>query len=225
MDVEPAENQVLAQPTRARLFRLLTEIGSATSTGILAAKLGLHPNGIRLHLERLEEAGLVIGEKQRGNRGRPRDVWSINPSANPGGERPTAYADLGLWLAEALAGGPLQPEGVEASGRKIGIQIATEHVGKSDPRTRFHEMLAAMGFQPVPLPEDAKQVTYCLNNCPYRNVAKERPTIVCGLHRGITDGFLSSMTPTANLTDFQPKDPVRAGCLVSVRFDPVKPGD
>ena len=49
----------LSQPTRARLFSLLGELKQPAETAQLAERLGLHPNGVRLHLERLEEAGLV----------------------------------------------------------------------------------------------------------------------------------------------------------------------
>jgi predicted transcriptional regulator len=34
---------------------------------------------VRLHLERLVEAGLVVRERERQARGRPRDTWSISP--------------------------------------------------------------------------------------------------------------------------------------------------
>src|ERR1035438_2408073 len=65
MDSPPAMDpeDVLAQPTRARLFALLGELKRAAGTVELAERLDLHPNGVRSHLERMEEAG-------RGGRGR-----------------------------------------------------------------------------------------------------------------------------------------------------------
>jgi predicted ArsR family transcriptional regulator len=65
VDVPPAPIDALAQPTRARLFALLGELRRPVGTDELARHLGLHPNGVRVHLERLEEGGLVLGERER----------------------------------------------------------------------------------------------------------------------------------------------------------------
>ncbi len=87
-------DDALSQPTRARLFALLGELGQPAGTVELAARLGLHPNGVRLHLERLQRDGLLVRESEPQPRGRPRDIWKIAPDAHPGGRAPRAYADL-----------------------------------------------------------------------------------------------------------------------------------
>src|SRR5579875_162526 len=101
----PADDP-LAQPTRARLFRLVSELGRPAGTAELASQLELHPNGVRLHLEQLERSGLIERARVRGRRGRPTDAWSVAPDAEPAGQPPTAYHDLGRWLARALAARP-----------------------------------------------------------------------------------------------------------------------
>src|SRR5690348_8252425 len=68
---------VLAQPTRARLFRRLAAHGEPVGTKELAAELALHPSGVRVHLERLHRAGLVSRELISQTRGRPRYGWQI----------------------------------------------------------------------------------------------------------------------------------------------------
>src|SRR5215217_939425 len=80
MDVRRA-GDALAQPTRAQLFALLSQLRRPAATDELAQRLDLHPNGIRLHLERLEADGLVLRERERQARGRPRDTWSSSPGA------------------------------------------------------------------------------------------------------------------------------------------------
>src|SRR5690348_8546452 len=90
-------DDALSQPTRARLFALLSELRRPTGTAELAARLELHPNGVRLHLERLAEQGLVERARARSPRGRPPDVWRIAPEARPAGANPRAYEDLGRW--------------------------------------------------------------------------------------------------------------------------------
>ena len=105
MDVPKTSNETLAQPTRAKIFALLGERRAALSTQDLADELGLHPNGVRLHLERLVSAGLITREQERRERGRPRDLWRVSADAQPSGDPPTGYAELARWPARALAGG------------------------------------------------------------------------------------------------------------------------
>src|SRR3954449_12715192 len=117
MDPPALPDDALAQPTRARLFRALGELRRPAGTEELAERLELHPNGVRAHLERLREAGLVTRDRTRQARGRPRDMWSLAPSARPGGDPPTAYADLGRWLARVIRSGKAGLRAVEANGR------------------------------------------------------------------------------------------------------------
>ncbi|MEA2658437.1 MAG: hypothetical protein QOF64_1028, partial [Candidatus Binatota bacterium] len=60
--------------------------------------------------------------------------------------------------------------------------------------------------------------TCSLGNCPYKVSVRESPEVVCTLHRGITAGLLAELDPKAKLTEFVPKDPERAGCLVGVEL-------
>src|SRR5947209_14471107 len=99
MDAPARPDDALAQPTRRRVFDVLGELRRPTGTDELAQRLALHPNGVRTHLERLSEAGLVERRRTRQARGRPRDMWTIAADAQPGGEKPSGYVDLARWLA------------------------------------------------------------------------------------------------------------------------------
>src|SRR5689334_17563407 len=83
MDLPTQLDEALAQPTRARLFALLRDLRRPAGTEELAERLTLHPNGVRVHLERLRKAGLVARERNRQARGRPRDMWVIASDARP----------------------------------------------------------------------------------------------------------------------------------------------
>src|SRR6185437_9465299 len=120
MDVPSPARDPLAQPTRARLFALLGSLHRSAPTEELAERLGLHPNGVRVHLERLAQEGLVTRHRERRARGRPRDSWSVDPDAQPGGDPPTAYAELARWLVLALTAVHTPAREVEAVGRQIG---------------------------------------------------------------------------------------------------------
>jgi predicted ArsR family transcriptional regulator len=110
---------------------------------------------------------------------------------------------------------------VEATGRQIGRELTPpEHAGSAD--AKFHGVLVAMGFQPARRFDRTDSVTYCLGNCPYRDAVRERQSVVCGLHRGITRGLLDAVSPKTRLSAFVPKDPDVAGCEITLRGPLVK---
>src|SRR4051812_8807138 len=136
-----ARGDALAQASRARLFRLLGELQRPASTEELAERLELHPNGVRAHLERLHEAGLVARDRERRPRGRPRDSWSIDPQAGPSADPPTAYSDLSRWLARALSTPRSRATDVESTGREVGRELAARgEAGTAE--ARLHHALA-----------------------------------------------------------------------------------
>ena len=210
----PSAGDVLAQPTRARLFELLRGLKRETSTEELAERLGLHVNGVRRQLERLQEAGLVERHKRRHGRGRPRDLWAVAADANPGGERPRAYDDLAGWLASAIPAGPGRLREVKRTGHEIGRALAP---ADNDGSARaFEQVLSALGFQPRLDVGEGDAVCCRLGNCPYKDAVRDNQAVVCTLHEGITAGLLERLTPQASLSRFEPHDPDQAGCLIEV---------
>ena len=208
---------MLSQPTRSRLFTLLGELKRPAGTAELAEQLGLHPNGVRLHLERLEQAQLVERTRAHTPRGRPPDLWRIRPDARPAGQKPRAYRDLGRWLARALAARTTGLGNIESTGREIGHELAPRDAPIGSGAETFETTLTALGFQPVVSQRAGDQLTCCLRNCPYAEAVRENQAGVCALHEGITLGLLDVLEPGAELTAFIPHDPDEAGCVIDVR--------
>jgi predicted ArsR family transcriptional regulator len=215
MDLPTRPDEALAQPSRARLFELLTELRRPAGTDELAAELDLHPNGVRMHLERLREAGLVSRERTPQGRGRPRDMWTIASGARPGGDPPSGYGDLGRWLSRVLARGKASQRAIETAGREIGRELVPIRGDASAEQTVF-ATLVSLGFQPEREPHVPGRLTYRLCNCPYRDAANESQAVVCTLHRGITRGVLESIAPDTKLERFVPHDPYTAGCTIEL---------
>lgn len=216
MDSPKPPNDALVQPTRARLFTLLTDLRRPAGTEEMAECLGLHPNGVRIHLERLREAGLVSRERVRQARGRPRDMWAMAADARPSGDPPTAYADLGRWLAGFISPGKTTLRAVESTGREIGRELAPQG-GSSTDEEKLHAAFVSLGFQPEREATSPGELTYRLHNCPYRDAVREGQAVVCTLHRGITRGLLDEISPSTKLAGFVPEDPYTAGCLIELR--------
>jgi predicted ArsR family transcriptional regulator len=211
-----ARSDALAQASRARLFRLLGELQRPASTEELAERLDLHPNGVRTHLERLREAGLVVRGRERRPRGRPRDTWMVDPQAGPSSDPPGAYADLSRWLVRDIASRRSGVRHVESAGREIGRELAQQGEAGT-PEERMHRALATLGFRPTRAIDRDGKLDYTLANCPYREAVHENQPVVCALHRGLTRGLLDDISPETKMTAFVPRDPDAAG--FSIQFD------
>lgn len=205
---------MLAQPTRRRLFTLLGELGGSVSTDELAERLDLHPNGVRGHLARMHDAGLVIRRRVQRPRGRPRDEWAISPAARPGGDPPRAYGNLARWLARTIPATPARLREVEAAGREVGRELAS--ASATPPEQAITDALTALGFQPHIDRQPDGRVSCRLGNCPYRDSVRENQEVVCTLHRGLTRGLLDQLAPTATLARFVPHHPDHAGCEIDI---------
>jgi predicted ArsR family transcriptional regulator len=213
MDLPPPGEGALAQPKRAEIFAFLVERRGPAGTDEVAEHFGLHPNGVRRHLERLLEGGFVTRTRLRAGKGRPRDSWAIASDAHPGGVQPRAYADLAKWLARAIPTSARRLREVERAGEEIGRELAPTAGG--DTAEDLRGALAALGFEPT-LERDEGGFSCSLGNCPYRDSVRESADVVCTLHRGITAGLLAGLDPEAKLAGFEPRDPDRAGCLIEV---------
>ena len=209
-DPAPIEvHKALADDTRYRLFRYLRLSGRPVSVRELATRLSLHPNTIRPHLRRLEEAGLVAGEVQRGSAsvGRPQTMYTSLEREDREGRDYRLLADI---LAGLLTG-TRQRERAEEIAREWGAYL----VGRSAPKpgARRHsgpdlavlqEALSNAGFQPRFRRRDTRTVEISLRGCPFRDLLDEHRELVCAVHRGLLEGMLASSRPPLTLSDLEP---------------------
>jgi predicted ArsR family transcriptional regulator len=187
--------KALGDETRFAMYRELARSTTALSAQDLADRLGLHANTVRLHLERLREAGLVDVEAvHRGTVGRPQHLYFLADGAPALGFDPPAHALLAGLLA-ALA---------ERVGADAAAATSTGRVWGADTgrRTRSRSCLAALeaeltrlGFEPSSEPADgalegSTRIEFL--HCPFRELAEAYPELVCSLHRGLCEGVVDS---------------------------------
>src|SRR4249920_2594911 len=95
---EPAPIEVhkaLADDTRYRLYRYLRLSGRPVSVRVLSTRLTLHPNTLRPHLRRLEEAGMVASEGRKGSAvGRPQVLYTATDREEREGRDYRLLADI-----------------------------------------------------------------------------------------------------------------------------------
>lgn len=201
-------HKALADDTRFRLYRHLGLSGRPVSVRELSTRLSLHPNTLRPHLRRLEEAGLVRREARRASTvGRPQTMYSaVDRDAREG-------RDWRL-LAEILAGladGTRARERATALAREWGQYLAIQ--GGPKPGTRLparrnlavlQEAMAAGGFDPRFRRAGKGTVEISLRDCPFRDLLDDHRELVCAVHRGLVEGMLGALKPPLSLVQFEP---------------------
>src|SRR5918995_7426575 len=92
--------KALGDETRYAMYRELATSTAPLSAPELAERLGLHANTVRLHLDRLRDAGLIEAEAvHRGTVGRPQHLYFLAGGAPGLGFDPPAHALLAGLLA------------------------------------------------------------------------------------------------------------------------------
>src|SRR6478735_6120501 len=185
--------KALGDETRFAMYRELARSTTALSAQDLAVRLSLHTNTVRLHLERLREAGLVDVEPvRRGTVGRPQHLYFLAAGAPALGFDPPAHALLAGLLA-ALAE-RIGADAIDAAdtGRVWGAD--------SGRRTRSDSCLSALeseltrlGFEPATEAADGAHegsTRIDFLHCPFRELAEAYPELVCNLHRGLCEGVV-----------------------------------
>jgi len=181
--------KALGDNTRYAIYLELARSPRALSTGEVAETLGLHPNTVRPHLERMREAGLLAVEvDNRGAVGRPQHRYSPAPDAPSLGLEPPTFPLLAGLLANLAAALAPDPEQVAEAGREHG-----RHAGQQRRKARscvdaVTDELAELGFDPAAA-TDGRTTTVAFASCPYRALAEAFPELVCHLHRGIVEGM------------------------------------
>jgi predicted ArsR family transcriptional regulator len=201
-------HKALADDTRFRLYRYLGLSGRPVSIRELSTRLSLHPNTLRPHLRRLEEAGLVAREARRGATvGRPQTMYSaVEPHRKDGRE----YRLLSEILAGLLVGRRSQ-ERAAALAEQWGRYL----VGRGAPRPGaprssrrslaiLQEAMAEAGFDPRFRRMDASTVEVTMRNCPFRDLLDDHRDLVCAVHRGLLDGMFAAVVPSLRMESFQP---------------------
>ncbi len=115
--------KVLADSSRYAIYQEVAGAEEPPSTGEIAERLDLHPNTVRLHLEKMRDAGLLeVFSDRHGAVGRPQHRWSVVSQGPSLGVEPSGFRVLAHMLAEVAAQPPGDADRVAAVGRRRGLE-------------------------------------------------------------------------------------------------------
>lgn len=185
----------------------LPEHDPGLSAAELAVRLGVHVSTVRFHLDRLRDAGVVTGDLTHDHAvGRPgmRYTLSDRTAANHhDGEHLRMLAQL---LAESFrATSRERSYAPEELGERWAVLHARDVVGigtedQAPARTpgqwfakvgRIVDLLLAWGYAPeLSTRDNGERFDLRLRECPFLELAKADPDLICGIHRGLLRGAL-----------------------------------
>lgn len=186
--------KTLGDNTRYAIYLELARSPRPLTTSEIAETIGLHPNTIRPHLERMRDAGLVdVQAAARGEIGRPQHRYSLASDAPSLGLEPPVMpvlARMVLAMAERLGAGP---DDAAAVGRDEGARRAVPYRSAPSALEAVVSDLDRLGFDPVVTDGDGDTAVVAFANCPFGGLAEQHPHLVCELHRGLIAGFVAGM--------------------------------
>ena len=231
MGTDPGRQQLaaialLADELRQRLYRFVAAQPSPVTRDQAAAAVGISRKLAAFHLDKLTAAGLLQATAPDPASRRP------GPGRAPKAYQPTAtelaisipqrrYEALGDLLAQAIvADGPASSARLGANqlarerGQALGEQVRTNRrLGRLGPEralTVVSELLAACGYAPARAPA---QLQLVLRNCPFQQLARRAPELVCGLNQEFLAGLLAGLRARRVEAVLQP-DPARCCVLL-----------
>ena len=215
---------LLASPVRRRIVDALVAVdpsgpAPARTAAALAAEVGLHVTTVRFHLDQLVAAGIVTSETRRqGGAGRPHKLYALAAGSlgdvDPQSEVGSLRLLSGLLveaLTEGVDGGRMSPA---EAGRRWALENvpATEEGAPADTAGRWLGKIAQMvdvlqewGYTPDVSTSDGGRVAeVTLAHCPFLDLARTNPAVVCGIHRGLIAGSLERLGENAARVSLEP---------------------
>jgi predicted ArsR family transcriptional regulator len=203
-DQQVASLAMLGEPVRRQLYHFVVTRPEPVSRERVAAGVGVAVHVAKFHLDKLEEDGLLEVEYHRlpgrTRFGAGRIAKLYRPSTRQPVSPPERRYDLaGQILSEAVTqaqrtGRPVAAmvtEAARAAGRALGErarQAIEQSPGPADPLDAAGAALAANGYEPR-----LSRAGITLANCPFHDLARSHPAVVCGLNLDLINSLLDTL--------------------------------
>lgn len=184
--------KALGDNTRYAIFLEVARAPAPVATADVATSLDLHPNTVRPHLERMRDVGLLeVQSDARGGVGRPQHRYSLAADAPSLGLDPPTFPLLAGMLMRMAAMAGAHADDALGVGRDQGRADGVGRAG-DDCVAVVQERLGTLGFDPAAVLDD-DGATIAFTHCPFRDLAEQRPDLLCSLHRGLVEGMVEAV--------------------------------
>jgi predicted ArsR family transcriptional regulator len=205
--------KALGDNTRYAIYLELARSPRPLATAEISETLGLHPNTVRPHLERMRDVGLLeVSVAGGGQVGRPQHLYALASDAPGLGLEPPVTPMLASMLASAAVLAGVEAEHALEAGREQGVRLAGRR-----PTAPCVEATQAMhtelGFDPERV-DGPHTTTIGFAHCPFGALAEANPDLICSLHRGLVEGYAELLGGV--IVDFHDRAH-REPCLVELR--------
>lgn len=194
---------VLADDTRFSIYRSIAEgSGSQVTVAEVAERFGLHPNVARMHLSKLEQAGLLETTLRKGaGGGRPAKLYRLADQVSTFAFPPRHYELLASLALEVLAQSD-DEDLVRRVCRRAGREMAERYRQDRGVPTALQGHALAAAVQDIAeeqglLPEvdwHPEGLRIEVHNCVFREAAAAHPELSCAIHRAFLQGMLDELT-------------------------------
>lgn len=208
--------KVLSDDTRHAIYEHLGVSPAPRTTAEIAELLGLHPNTVRPHLERMRDVGLLdVSVDARGEVGRPQHRYALAadaPSLHVNAPAVDELAGMVLSMATRLGASSGDAHDV---GYDRGVERATAYERAPSSLEALVAELDRMGFEPSVGEGEEGAAVVAFDRCPFQAQVDEHPELICSLYHGIVSGLLDGMgdAEVARFCDRSHRTP----CRVQVR--------
>lgn len=220
-------SKALGDETRLSIYRYLDAAPEeALSVNQLAEHFELHPNAVRQHLAKLEEAGLVVSQRATPTgSGRPQRLYRKRNILLGNGTLPRDFRLLSEMLLEFLATSGVTEGQLKAFGRRWGgdlVKEARQQLGEfitQDMVARLlRDRLLEWGFEPNLHAGLNGNIRVQVNNCIFHGVTPAYQKFVCSLMQGVIEGMIASTAGEHELTVQRGIVEGRDSCMLEVQL-------
>jgi predicted ArsR family transcriptional regulator len=205
--------RALGDRTRSAIFWRVADAGQPLRVAELVEYLGLNHQGVRQHLAKLVDAGLLVEEiADPVGSGRPPLQYRLSPEAAATWVGPSPYAEVSVLLLKVLESG--------TSPRQVAAEAGRASAPRPDPRVepldQLEDEMARRGFEPQRA-RGPSSIDIVLRRCGYQVAAHADPGVICEFHLGLAEGITEALGGDLEVIGLVANDPAEAGCRLRLR--------
>lgn len=193
--------RALGDETRFSIYSHIQNHNGPINIEELADHFNLHPNAVRLHVHKLEEANLITSNaaKSAAGGGRPRRLYSagIKPIEIMLPDR--NFRLLAQLLAGLVGKAGMTAEEIEKFGAAWGAALAAELPSRDYDEPQLASIVQSRledwGLGPAAESRDGRAAVLTVTNCVFKEVAQEFPGVICRLVHSVIEGLVGGLAP------------------------------